>query len=159
MIVKARALVWPLTIIRYHRLSFTLSVIKFFMIVDDSFSRLTTRMIDDSFLVCLCLQQHSLGSFSVSSSNRWRKKAGCRPFSRRKKKTCIHEKLSLNSTPCLWWLRSAGAWCQGLTSNYRRLSRVSFKPFDRPLDSWKYVDDSFGYHQLSSTVMHHLTRA
>ena len=36
----------------YHQLSFILSVFKFFMIVDDSFSRLTTRMIvRDSFSV------------------------------------------------------------------------------------------------------------
>ena len=37
----------------YHQLSFSLSLFKFFMIVDDSFSRLTTRMIVH-------------GSFSVS---------------------------------------------------------------------------------------------
>ena len=38
------------TIIDYHQLSFSLSLFKFFMIVDDSFSRLTTRMIvHDSF--------------------------------------------------------------------------------------------------------------
>ena len=40
------------TIIDYHQLSFSLSLFKFFMIVDDSFSRLTTRMIvHDSFWV------------------------------------------------------------------------------------------------------------
>ena len=40
------------TIIDYHQLSFSLSLFKFFMIVDDSFSRLTTRMIvHDSFSV------------------------------------------------------------------------------------------------------------
>ena len=39
-------------IIDYHQLSFSLSLFKFFMIVDDSFSRLTTRMIVyDSFSV------------------------------------------------------------------------------------------------------------
>ena len=39
-------------IIDYHQLSFSLSLFKFFMIVDDSFSRLTTRMIvHDSFSV------------------------------------------------------------------------------------------------------------
>ena len=52
MIVEARASVWPPTIIDYHQLSFSLSVFKFFMIVDDSFSRLTTGMIvHDSFSV------------------------------------------------------------------------------------------------------------
>ena len=40
------------TIIDYHQLSFSLNLFKFFMIVDDSFSRLTTRMIvHDSFSV------------------------------------------------------------------------------------------------------------
>ena len=40
------------TIINYHQLSFSLSLFKFFMIVDDRFSRLTTRMIvHDSFSV------------------------------------------------------------------------------------------------------------
>ena len=38
------------TIIDYHQLSFSLGLFKFFMIVDNSFSRLTTRMIvHDSF--------------------------------------------------------------------------------------------------------------
>ena len=43
------------TIIDYQQLSFSLSLFKFFMIVDDSFSRLTTRLIvHDSFSVsCL----------------------------------------------------------------------------------------------------------
>ena len=40
------------TIVDYHQLSFSLSLFKFFMIVDDSFSRLTTLMIvHDSFSV------------------------------------------------------------------------------------------------------------
>ena len=40
------------TIIDYYQLSFSLSLFKFFMIVDDSFSRLTTRIIvHDSFSV------------------------------------------------------------------------------------------------------------
>ena len=40
------------TIIGYHQLSFSLSLFKFFMIVDYSFSHLTTRMIvHDSFSV------------------------------------------------------------------------------------------------------------
>ena len=43
----ARAPVWPPTIyiMHYHRVSFTLNMFKTFMIVDDSFSRLSTRMI------------------------------------------------------------------------------------------------------------------
>ena len=41
-------------------LSFTLSVFKFFMIVDDSFARLTTRMIvDDSSSVSCFIHQRS----------------------------------------------------------------------------------------------------
>ena len=50
------------TIINYHQLSFSLSLFKFFMIVDDSFSRLTTRMIvHDSFSVS-CFGNHWPGS-------------------------------------------------------------------------------------------------
>ena len=50
MIGEARPSVGPPTI-HYHQLSFILSLFKFFMIVNDSFPRLTTRMIvHDSFL-------------------------------------------------------------------------------------------------------------
>ena len=46
------------TIIDYHQLLFSLTLFKFFMIVDDSFSRLTTRMIvHDSFSVS-CFGNH-----------------------------------------------------------------------------------------------------
>ena len=46
------------TIIDYHQLSFSLSLFKFFMVVDDSFSRLTSRMIvHDSFSVS-CFGNH-----------------------------------------------------------------------------------------------------
>ena len=46
------------TIIDYHQPLFRLSLFKFFMIVDDSFSRLTTRMIvHDSFSVS-CFGNH-----------------------------------------------------------------------------------------------------
>ena len=46
------------TIIDYHQLSFSLSLFKFFMIVDDSFSRLTTRtIVHDSFSVN-CFRNH-----------------------------------------------------------------------------------------------------
>ena len=63
------------TIIDYHQLSFSLRSFKFFMIVDDSFSRLTTRMIVHD-------------SFSVSCfGNHWSdggQKTCCRPLSSRK---------------------------------------------------------------------------
>ena len=46
------------TIIDYHHLSFSLSLFKFFMIVDNSFSCLTTHMIvRDNFLVS-CFGNH-----------------------------------------------------------------------------------------------------
>ena len=46
------------TIIDYHQLSFSLSLFKFFMIVNDSFSRLTTRtIVHDSFSVS-CFGNH-----------------------------------------------------------------------------------------------------
>ena len=71
------------TIIDYHQLSFSLSLFKFFMIVDDSFSRLTT-----------CMIVHD--SFSVSSfGNHWPdsgQKTCCRPLSSRK----IHTFTSLS---------------------------------------------------------------
>ena len=71
------------TIIDCHQLSFNLSLFKFFMIVDDSFSRLTTRMIVHD-------------SFSVSCfGNRWPdsgQKTCCRPLSSRK----IHTFTSLS---------------------------------------------------------------
>ena len=72
------------TIIDYHQLSFSLSLFKFFMIVDDSFSRLTTRMIVHD-------------NFSVSCfGNHWRyssQKTCCRPLSSQK----IHTFKSLSS--------------------------------------------------------------
>ena len=46
------------TIINYHQLSFSLSLFKFFMIVNDSFSRLTTcTIVHDSFSVT-CFGNH-----------------------------------------------------------------------------------------------------
>ena len=71
------------TVIDYHQLSFSLSLFKFFMIVDDSFSRLITRMI-------------VLDCFSVSCfGNHWPdngQKTCCRPLSSRK----IHTFTSLS---------------------------------------------------------------
>ena len=71
------------TIIDYHQLSFSLSFFKFFTIVDDSFSRLTTCM----------LVRHS---FSVSRFGNHRPNNGqkiwCRPLSWRK----IHTFTSLS---------------------------------------------------------------
>ena len=56
------------------------------MIVDDSFSRLTTRMIvDDSFSMSCFLYQRSLDSFSVSSSNNKRKTEQAAALFRREK--------------------------------------------------------------------------
>ena len=63
------------TIIDYHQLSFSLSLFKFFMIVNDSFSRLTTSMIvHDSFLVS-CFGNHWPDSGQ---------KTCCRPLSSQK---------------------------------------------------------------------------
>ena len=57
------------TIIDYHQLSFSLSLFKIFMIVDDSFSRLTTRMIvHDSFSVS-CFPRKSAGSFKMAAKS------------------------------------------------------------------------------------------
>ena len=66
------------TIIDYHQLSFSLSLFKFYMIVDDSFTRLTTRMIvHDSFLVS-CFGNHWPDSGQ---------KTRCRSLSSRKTRT------------------------------------------------------------------------
>ena len=71
------------TIVDYHQLSFSLSLFKFFMIVDNSFSRLTTRMIvNDSFSVS-CFGNHRPYSGQ---------KTCCRPLSSRK----IHTFASLS---------------------------------------------------------------
>ena len=64
MIVEARSSVGPPIIIHYHQLSFILSLSKFFMIVDDSFPCLTTRMmVHDSF------PQTSAGSFKMAAKS------------------------------------------------------------------------------------------
>ena len=63
------------TIVDYHQLSFSLSLFKFFIIVDDSFSRLTTRtIVHDSFSV------NCFGNHWPDSSQ----KTCCRPLSSRK---------------------------------------------------------------------------
>ena len=46
------------TIIDYHQLSFSLSLFKFFIIVNDSFSRLTTRTIVHDILSVSCFGNH-----------------------------------------------------------------------------------------------------
>ena len=71
------------TIIDYHQLSFSLSLFKFFMIVIDSFSRLTTRMIGHDSLLVSCFGNHWPDSGQ---------KTCCRPLSSRK----IHTFTSLS---------------------------------------------------------------
>ena len=72
----APASVWPPTIMNYHWLSsFSLSLFKFFMIVDDSFSRLTTRMIVHDSISVSCFGNHWPDSCQ---------KTCCRPLSSRK---------------------------------------------------------------------------
>ena len=71
------------TIIDYHQLSFSLGLFKFFMIVDDSFSRLTTRMIVHDSLSVSCFGNHCPDSGQ---------KTCCRPLSSRK----IHTFTSLS---------------------------------------------------------------
>ena len=90
------------TIIDYHQLSFTLSLFKFFKIVDGNFSRLTRRMIvHDSFSVS-CLGNHWLDSGQ---------KTCCRPLSSRK----IHTFTSLSyGTPlsiCSFTRKKLGSRC------------------------------------------------
>ena len=121
----------------YHQLSFPLSVSKFFMIIDDSFSRMTTRMIvDDSFSVSCFLHQRPLDSFSVSSSNNWRKAKQAATLFRREK-----------------FIRAK--FCN-LTRRHYILFLWAVWPPAWPLIT---VDDSFDYHQLSSNIMCRLTTA
>ena len=64
------------TIIDYHQLSLSLSLFKFSMIVDDSFSRLTTHMIvHDSFLVSC------FGNRWPDSGQKTSRKTCCYPLS------------------------------------------------------------------------------
>ena len=90
------------TIIDYHQLSFSLNLFKFFMIVDDRFFRLTTRMIGhDSFAVSY------FGNHWPDSSQ----KTCCRPISSRK----IHTFTSLSyRTPfsiCIFTRKKLGTRC------------------------------------------------
>ena len=62
-------------IINYHQLSFSLSLFKFFIIVDDSFSRLATRMIVHDRFSVSCFGNHWPDSG---------RKTCCRPLSSRK---------------------------------------------------------------------------
>ena len=116
------------TIIDYHQLSFSLSLFKFFMIVDDSFSRLTTRMIvHDSFSVS-CFGNHWPDSGQKTCS---------RPLSSRK----IHTFTSLSYGTHLVFtffhgksleLAALVTLLARLPVNYHQLSR----PFDHVNDSW-----------------------
>ena len=91
------------------------------MIVDDSFSRLTTRMIvDDSFSVSYFLHQRFLDSFSVRSSNNWRKTKQAAAIFRREK-----------------FIRAK--FCNLTRRDYPRLLRVSLSRLTTRLivdDSW-----------------------
>ena len=116
------------TVIDYHQLSFSLSLFKSFMIVDDSFSCLTTRMIvHDSFSVS-CFGNHWPDSGQKTCS---------RPFSSRK----IHTFTSLSyGTPFsihIFTWKKLGTRCSRdllarLPVNYHQLSR----PLDHVNDSW-----------------------
>ena len=110
------------TIIHYHPLSFSLSLFKFFMIVDDSFSCLTTRMIvHDSFSVSC------FGKLWPDSGQ----KTCCRPLSSQK----IHTFTSLSyGTPFSVHIFISGKSLElaalvtllaRLPVNYRQLPRTS----------------------------------
>ena len=110
------------TIIDYHQLSFSLSLFKFFMIVDDSFSRLTTRMIvHDSFSVS-CFDNHWPDSGQ---------KTCCRPLFRREKFILLQVCLTGRHL-VLTFLRGKSFEFPALVIlfarmpvNYRQLSRTS----------------------------------
>ena len=113
------------------KLSFSLSLFKFFIIVDDSFSRLATRMIvHDSFSVS-CFGNHWLDSGQ---------KTCCRPFSSRK----IHTFPSLSyGTPFSihnFTQKELGIPCSRdfVCATVSELSSTitNFRPFDNVNDSW-----------------------
>ena len=116
------------TIIDYHQLSFSSSLFKFFMIVDDSFSRLTTRMIVHNSFSVGCFGNHWPDSGQKTCS---------RPLSSRK----IHTFTSLSyGTPFSIHiftrksleLAALVTLLARLPVNYHQLSR----PFDHVNDSW-----------------------
>ena len=90
------------TIIDYHQLSFSLSLFKFFMIVNDSFSRLTT-----------CMIVHY--SFSVSCfGNHWLdrgQKISCRPLSSRKIHTFSSFSYGMPFSICIFTQKKLGTHC------------------------------------------------
>ena len=109
------------TIIDYHQLSFSLSLFKFFMIVDDSFSRLTMRMIvHDSFSVS-CFGNHWPDSGQ---------KTCCRPL--RRKKFILLQVCATGRHLLSTFLRGKSLELAALVTllarlpvNYRQLSRTS----------------------------------
>ena len=122
------------TIINYHQLSFSLSLFKFFMIVDDSFSHLTTRMIvHDSFSV-ICFGNHWPDSGQ---------KTCCRPLSSRK----IHTFTSLSSGTSfsirIFTRKELGTRCARdfVCTTAGELSSTITNFFGR-LTIWTIVDDS-----------------
>ena len=135
------------SIIDYHQLSFSLSLFKFFMIVDDSFSRLTTRMI-----VC---DSFSVNCFGDHRPDNGQKKC-CRPLSSGK----IHTFTSLSYwTPFsirIFTRKEVGTRCSRdfACATAGELSSTISNFFGR-LTIWTIVDDSQGrtnYHRLSRAV-------
>ena len=163
MMVKARTLVWPpsCAIVDYHQLSFTLSVFKFFMIVDDSFSRLTTRMIVDGSFSVSCILPKLMGSVFGTSSQR-----ACNqlPPAHSRFVLCLFKQLKENETGC----RPLSPWkiihpclqryvsydiilidfslivcshgdeiCNNSSPDFLGTTIIDYHaPFDHPFDSW-----------------------
>ena len=117
-------------IVNHHQLSFSLSLFKFFIIVDDSFSRFTTRMIVND---------------SVSVRPYSGQKTCCRPLSSRK----IHTFASLSyGTPfCIriFTRKELGTRCSRdfAYMTVGELSSTITNFFGR-LTIWTIVDDSWG---------------
>ena len=132
------------TIIDYRQLSLSLSLFKFFMLVDDSFSRLTTRMIvHDSFSVS-CFGNHR------SDSGR---KTCCLALSSRK----IHSFTSLSyETPFgirIFTRKELGTYCSRdfAYTTTGELSSTITNFFGR-LTVWTMSSGRINYHRLSRAV-------
>ena len=133
IIVEAHASVWPPTIIivDYHQLSFILSLFKLFMIVHDSFSRLTTRMIvHDSFTVSASTNTFQI-HLPIHSSNKSITRKQAATLFRREK--FIHLQVCLTGRHLVFtFLRGKSLELSALVTlfarlsvNYRQLSRTS----------------------------------
>ena len=137
------------TITDYHHLSFSLSLLKFFMIVDDSFSRLTTRIIVHDRFSVSCFGNHWPDSGQ---------KTCCHPLSSRKIHTFTSLSYWTSFSILIFTRKELGTRCSRdrdfACTTAGELSSTITNFFGR-LTIWTIVEDSKGrinYHRLSRAV-------